>query len=129
LENRKLVAKRKDLRLQGGTGSKTGGYQSEKGDEKRELIVVATIISQMVGTPVFSDRTEFSVTTWHFQDLRQRPDDLSVRAGSRDPKDCGFESASSRAGLWLQRLQVDESRGATGEVAAGAICGIKPGNA
>ena len=30
---------------------------------KRELIVVATIISQMVGTPVFSDRTEFSVTT------------------------------------------------------------------
>jgi hypothetical protein len=35
LENRKLVAKREDLRLQGGTGSKTGGYQSEKGDEKR----------------------------------------------------------------------------------------------
>jgi uncharacterized protein (AIM24 family) len=26
LENRKLVAKREDLRLQGSTGSKTGGY-------------------------------------------------------------------------------------------------------
>jgi hypothetical protein len=30
-----LVTKREDLRLQGSTGSKTGGYQSEKGDEKR----------------------------------------------------------------------------------------------
>jgi hypothetical protein len=30
---------------------------------KRELIVVATMISRMIGTPVFSDRTEFSVTT------------------------------------------------------------------
>jgi hypothetical protein len=30
---------------------------------KRELIVVATMISRMVGTPVFSDRTEFSVST------------------------------------------------------------------
>jgi len=27
---------------------------------KRELIVVATMISRMIGTPVFSDRTEFS---------------------------------------------------------------------
>ena len=35
LENRKLVTKRENLRLQGRTGSKTGGYQSEKGDEKR----------------------------------------------------------------------------------------------
>jgi len=35
LENCKLVTKREDLRLQGRTGSKTGGYQSEKGDEKR----------------------------------------------------------------------------------------------
>src|SRR5258707_8546050 len=35
LENRKLVTKREDLRLQGRTGSKTGGYQSEKRDEKR----------------------------------------------------------------------------------------------
>ena len=34
LENRKLVAKREYLRLQGSTGSKIGGYQSEKGDEK-----------------------------------------------------------------------------------------------
>ena len=30
---------------------------------KRELIVVATMISRMIGTSVFSDRTEFSVTT------------------------------------------------------------------
>ena len=35
LENRKLVTKREDLRLQGRTGSKTGGHQSAKGDEKR----------------------------------------------------------------------------------------------
>jgi hypothetical protein len=35
LENRQLVTKGKDLRLQGGTGPKTGGYQGEKGDEKR----------------------------------------------------------------------------------------------
>jgi hypothetical protein len=31
--------------------------------EALELIVVATMISRMAGTPVFSDRTEFSVTT------------------------------------------------------------------
>src|SRR6516164_4906638 len=30
---------------------------------KRELIVVATMISRLIGTPVISDRTEFSVTT------------------------------------------------------------------
>jgi hypothetical protein len=30
---------------------------------KRELIVVATMISRMIGTSVFSDGTEFSVTT------------------------------------------------------------------
>jgi hypothetical protein len=30
---------------------------------KRELIMVATMISRMIGTPVFSDRTEHSVTT------------------------------------------------------------------
>src|SRR5260370_5847058 len=35
LENRKLVTKREYLRLQHSTGSKTGGYQCEKGDEKR----------------------------------------------------------------------------------------------
>src|SRR3984957_2105229 len=35
LENRELVTKREDLRLQGGRGSKTGGDNSEKGDEKR----------------------------------------------------------------------------------------------
>jgi len=35
LENCKLVTKREDLRLQGSSGSKTGGQQSEKGDEKR----------------------------------------------------------------------------------------------
>ena len=35
LEDSKLVTKREDLRLQGSTGLKTGGYQSEKGNEKR----------------------------------------------------------------------------------------------
>src|SRR5271169_822670 len=35
LENCKLMTQREDLRLQGSTSSKTGGYQSEKGDEKR----------------------------------------------------------------------------------------------
>src|SRR5258708_2409262 len=35
LENRKVVTKGEDLRLQRCTGPKTGGYQSEKGDEKR----------------------------------------------------------------------------------------------
>ena len=32
----------------------------------RELIVVATMILRMIGTPVFSDRTEFSVTRTEF---------------------------------------------------------------
>jgi hypothetical protein len=35
LESRKLVTKGENLRLQGSTGSKTGGHQSEKADEKR----------------------------------------------------------------------------------------------
>ncbi len=35
LKNRKLVTKREDLRLQSGTGLKSGDYQSEKSDEKR----------------------------------------------------------------------------------------------
>jgi hypothetical protein len=34
LENRNLEANREDLRLRGGAGSKTGGNQSEKGDDK-----------------------------------------------------------------------------------------------
>jgi hypothetical protein len=62
LENCELVTKREDLRLQGGSGSKTGGYQSEKGDEKRAHRGT-TRISRMIGTSAFSDRTEFSVTT------------------------------------------------------------------
>jgi len=59
-KNRKLVTKPENLGLQGSTGSKTAGCQSEKGD-KRELIVVATVISRMIGAYLFSDRTEFSV--------------------------------------------------------------------
>jgi hypothetical protein len=35
LKNRKLVTKREDLRLRGSTCLKSGGEQSEKGDEKR----------------------------------------------------------------------------------------------
>jgi hypothetical protein len=34
-----------------------------KNATKRELIVVATMISRMIGTSVFSDRTRFSVST------------------------------------------------------------------
>src|SRR5208282_1395728 len=62
LENGELVTKREDLRLQGGSGSKTGGYQSEKGDEKRAHRGT-TRISRMLGISAFSDWTEFSVTT------------------------------------------------------------------
>jgi hypothetical protein len=62
LKNRELVTQREDLRLQSGTGSKTGGYQSEKGDEKRAHRD-RTRISRMLKTSAFSDRTEFSVTT------------------------------------------------------------------
>jgi hypothetical protein len=62
LENCELVTKREDLRLQGGSGSKIGGYQCEKGDEKRAHRGT-TRISRMIGTSAFSDRTEFSVTT------------------------------------------------------------------
>jgi hypothetical protein len=36
---------------------------------KRELIVVAIMISRMIGTPVFSDRTEYSVTTTDRRDV------------------------------------------------------------
>jgi hypothetical protein len=39
LENRKLVAKREYLRLQGSAGSKIGGYQSEKGDDRAGISV------------------------------------------------------------------------------------------
>src|ERR1700688_2198902 len=62
LENRELVTKREDLRLQGDTGSKTGGDQSEKGNKKRAHRDT-TRISRMLGTTAFSARTEFSVTT------------------------------------------------------------------
>jgi A-macroglobulin receptor binding domain len=48
--------------MQGGTGSKTGGDQSEKGDVKRAHRD-ATMISRMLGTFALSARTEFSVTT------------------------------------------------------------------
>jgi hypothetical protein len=62
LENRKLVAKREYHCLQGSTGSKTGAIKAKRAT-KKELIVIATMIPRMVGTLVFSDRTEFSVAT------------------------------------------------------------------
>ena len=37
LANRKSVAKREDLRVQGSTGSKTGGYQNEKGGKHNPI--------------------------------------------------------------------------------------------
>jgi hypothetical protein len=57
-----LMTKREDLRLQGDTGSKTGGDQSEKGNKKRAHRDT-TRISRMLRTTAFSARTEFSVTT------------------------------------------------------------------
>ena len=60
--NMQLVSQREDLRLQGITGPKTGRDQSEKGDEKRAHRGTHHHLTQ-AGTPVFSDRTEFSVTT------------------------------------------------------------------
>ena len=65
LQNGELVTKREDLRLQGGTGSKTGGDKSEKGDEERAHRD-RTRISRMFGTSAFSARTEFSVTTANY---------------------------------------------------------------
>jgi hypothetical protein len=62
LENRQLVTKGEDLRLQGGTGSKTGGHQRERAT-KRELIVVATVISRMIATICVFRWDGFSVTT------------------------------------------------------------------
>jgi hypothetical protein len=77
LDNSELVTKREDLRLQGGTGSKIGGDQSEKGDEKRAHRGT-TRISRMIETSAFSDRTEFSVTrAYNFS--RQRSTLPSVR--------------------------------------------------
>src|SRR6202040_1109709 len=73
LENGELVTERENLRLQGGTGSKTGGNQSEKGDEKRAHRDT-TRISRMLGTSAFSARTEFSVTTTY----SSRKDTFSV---------------------------------------------------
>jgi hypothetical protein len=52
LENRELMTKREDLRLQGDTGSKTGGDQSEKGNKKRAHRDT-TRISRMLGTIAF----------------------------------------------------------------------------
>ena len=62
LENRQLVTKREDLRLQGRTVRKLEATKAKRAT-KRELIVVATMISRLIGTSLFSDRTEFSVTT------------------------------------------------------------------
>ena len=55
------MTQRKDLRLQGSTGSKLKVTRAKRAT-KRALIVV-TMISRMIGTAVFSDRTEFSVIT------------------------------------------------------------------
>jgi len=63
LENRKSVTKGEDLRLQRCTGPKTGGYPKRKGRRKRAHYGKPPMISRMIGTPVFSDRTEFPVTT------------------------------------------------------------------
>jgi hypothetical protein len=62
LANRELVTKRGDLRLEGSTGSKSGGYQSEKGDEKRAHRGRHHDLTNDQ-TSVFSDLIGFSVAT------------------------------------------------------------------
>ena len=62
LENRKLVTKREDLRLQGARVRKLEATKAKRAT-KRELIVIATMISRLIGTSLFSDRAKFSVTT------------------------------------------------------------------
>jgi hypothetical protein len=54
LENCKLVTKREDLRLHVSTGSKSGGYQSEKGEQvdahnamERSLTYVYSVTSTL----------------------------------------------------------------------------------
>src|SRR5205807_4196934 len=49
-------------RLQSRTVRKLEATKAKRAT-KRELIVVATMISRMIGTSLFSDRTEFSVNT------------------------------------------------------------------
>jgi hypothetical protein len=56
------MTKREDLCLQGDTGSKTGGDQSEKGNKKRAHDDTIRI-SRMIRTSAFSAPTEFSVIT------------------------------------------------------------------
>ena len=51
-----------DLRLQGSEASKLEATKA-KGATKRELMVVDTLISRMIGASLFSGRTEFSVAT------------------------------------------------------------------
>src|SRR5450759_4533208 len=69
------MTKREDLRLQGDTGSKTGGDQSEKGNKKRAHRDT-TRISRMIRTSAFSARTEFSVTTTICHSERPRRNDV-----------------------------------------------------
>jgi hypothetical protein len=70
---------------QGNTGSKTGGYKAKRAT-KRELIVAATMIPRVDGTLVFSDRTEFSVTTSIGIPDQNRPGDrLSLTFQERKP--------------------------------------------
>ena|SRR5215469_2482780 len=66
-ENCKLVAKREDLRMQGSTRSKSGGNQSEKGNKKRAHR--GSHHNLTTDRNVFSDRTEFSVTTAYFENF------------------------------------------------------------
>jgi uncharacterized protein (DUF433 family) len=62
LKNRKLVTKREDLASRAARVRKLEASKAKRAT-KAELIVVATMISRMIGTFVFPDPTEFSVTT------------------------------------------------------------------
>src|SRR5713226_8265532 len=60
LENRKLVTR---ARISACSAARVRKLEATKAKRatKRGLIMVATMISRMIGTPVFSDRTEFPV--------------------------------------------------------------------
>jgi hypothetical protein len=63
LANRKVGGEARGSPPAGQHGFENWRLLKRKRATKRELIVVATMISRMVGTPAFSDRTEFSVCT------------------------------------------------------------------
>jgi hypothetical protein len=61
MEHGQLVTKGENLSLQDGAGPKSGSEKAKR--PKTELIADATVISRMMVTSAFSNRSEFSVCT------------------------------------------------------------------